>query len=1113
MYRNCFNSPITFFLILLVGLFSLTQSPSVARAEEAEEPARTIYIPYEELEKVFAKKGEGVFLPWAEFQRLWNAAQKGAPVPIKPVKPPVPYAITAGSYVGVAKDKVVTFEVTYDVEVFGEQWSQVPLPLMGVAITEKWKIAGPDAEKATIITGNPGYTLLAPAKGKYTVTLHFVAPVSTAPGKRAFTFHCPKSPVSRLELRIPDPEAKVAVQPNLAVSSTVEDDTTRVLAFVGATNMVNVQWEPKPVEDVVREAVYFAERYDRFGLEEGQLRIDAAFRLAIPQGKLDKIHVRIPEGLQLVSLPTEHIKGWEQGPAQIGGVDYPHVLTLNLVEPLGQGYNFNIGGVLDMAEELDALTLPDIFVIGAERETGFITITNHARLLIKLKSKSGVAQVSPKEVTPQAGRFSFQPSHPPVFAFKYFKHPTAITLGLERVHAKITATNGYLVWADVDKLVIHQSLALNVQKVGTFRFRVLVPAGVQFKEITNNRAAIDGNPVVKAVENGSEITFVTRQKITHTDPQQTFNIQVRYEAPFGLEDAEPAFDLPILRVADVHREKGYIGVGSAPALRLMAQEDSIAGLEPAAVNRGRIPQSAPGATFAYVYDLLETTQQRPAGRIGVTQKSSRTTAQVATSVTVTKNQYMLFSTLSYTTQFAPAREFFFAVPAEIPEESVEIKVDSDAFVTKISEEGGYRVHKVTKQTPLLGTTRVTVAYTHRFEEAGLEQGLTVSVPDVKAHTVYHQTRHLAVQKDPHVEVDIQDAEGLEQIDVTELSSISSLAGKKTDLAFRYTAHDKPSTLTLGARRYQYEKPSELLITGVRAVTTVSNDTSARTQVTYQLKNKTHQYLPIALPSGAKLLELKVNGQEGQAVKGDGPVTHQIKLPPGQTDVVTIVLTYQHSLSDTDEMPAFGTLEAALPNLRGLPASEAVWELYLPQPMHYYDVAGNFKVQAGESDLSGAAQRAYVGLFGTFVDLSTGTKAAADKTGGAEESYRKLTVTRTLGGDGSAMISFASPDVLLIFFLVGFILFAAIGFALTRFGKSHWVAYALTVGLAAVAMAAMAPLTLFAAAAGAFDAAAIVALVGLARWLITGLLAEAMGLAEKRRPTPAADVSVGGLDDE
>src|SRR5438552_1667893 len=67
---------------------------------------RTVYVPYEKLKETFEKEGRGVFLPYEEFLKLWNAGQPKEKPP-EEIKPPADAVIAGGSYVGIAKETAV----------------------------------------------------------------------------------------------------------------------------------------------------------------------------------------------------------------------------------------------------------------------------------------------------------------------------------------------------------------------------------------------------------------------------------------------------------------------------------------------------------------------------------------------------------------------------------------------------------------------------------------------------------------------------------------------------------------------------------------------------------------------------------------------------------------------------------------------------------------------------------------------------------------------------------------------------------------------------------------------------------------------------------------------
>ena len=102
------------FLSLFAVLLFLAVPPMLAQDGEekpleekpiAEKPApdgalsgdQKIYVPFKNLKDVFEKEGQGVFVPFEEFLRLWEGNLDRRPVP---EKPPVPYLVTRARYEG-----------------------------------------------------------------------------------------------------------------------------------------------------------------------------------------------------------------------------------------------------------------------------------------------------------------------------------------------------------------------------------------------------------------------------------------------------------------------------------------------------------------------------------------------------------------------------------------------------------------------------------------------------------------------------------------------------------------------------------------------------------------------------------------------------------------------------------------------------------------------------------------------------------------------------------------------------------------------------------------------------------------------------------------------------
>ena len=142
----------------------------------------TVYVPYEKLKEIFEKEGRGIFLPYEEFLRLWHAAQPKPPEP-PPDEPPAPAVIRGGSYKGSVSGDVVRFDVTYEMDALKKGWSELPIPLTGVAL-ESVELSSPGAMFSA--KGN-AYRVLFPAPGHYQAKLRFSVRVSQQPGRKTIS--------------------------------------------------------------------------------------------------------------------------------------------------------------------------------------------------------------------------------------------------------------------------------------------------------------------------------------------------------------------------------------------------------------------------------------------------------------------------------------------------------------------------------------------------------------------------------------------------------------------------------------------------------------------------------------------------------------------------------------------------------------------------------------------------------------------------------------------------------------------------------------------------------------------------------------------------------------
>ena len=176
------------------------------------ERERRVYVPFDELEKVFKDGGKGVFLPYREFLELWNELSLKREEDDKP--PPAEAVIAKAEYTGRVEGDSVVLDAKITAESFKKGWVLLPLtekaaPGIGEATTGK----------AVLRSRADGSDLMLPEKGVYEITLKIYAPIIRSGGKSRVTLNLPRAAVSRLNITVPGEGLEFELTPAAAFTA------------------------------------------------------------------------------------------------------------------------------------------------------------------------------------------------------------------------------------------------------------------------------------------------------------------------------------------------------------------------------------------------------------------------------------------------------------------------------------------------------------------------------------------------------------------------------------------------------------------------------------------------------------------------------------------------------------------------------------------------------------------------------------------------------------------------------------------------------------------------------------------------------------------------------
>lgn len=895
--------------ICATGVFA-QEKPDTPEPPPVVVRERTVYVPYEKLQETFEKEGRGVFLPYEEFLKLWNAAQPKK-VEKGEVKPPTDAAVTGGAYAGQAGEKAVRFEVTFTVRALAEQWAEVPLPLKNVAV-ETVKVSDP---AAVFAPKGDGYVLIAPKPGEYTVTLAFSVRVEESPGRRRIAFGIPPTAVSRLEMELPGKDLRVEVEPKMAATVTeAQGENTKLMAFVGNASDVAVTW--RPPEDKVEkgEALVIASQAVQAELGERILRLNTACAYRIERQETDTFRVKLPGDMRLLSVKGENIREWttEDG-----------ALVVRLHSAVKDNYALALRFERILEKTPDELNVPFPATVGTLREDGYVTISNEPALRVRVDAATGLSQIDPREL-PQAMR-----SEQLLAGFRYLAHPLSLKLKIERVQPQVRSQMSSLASLGLDEDVLSGWVDFQIAKVGIFTVKLKFPARWEVASVGEKDTVEDFQV---ATEGGFKLLTVNLKNQALGE----FRLPFRLTASGSAAPGEAVLD--VIQVLDTQQDRGLFGVSAPKAFKLTTiDRTKMASGNVQLLRANGLPSPADhDMPLAYTY-----TQTPASVKVALERRKTEIRVTGFHVVTVADSGLKISHELKYFIEFAATDRIVFSLPKEL-DDVFHVKCANLKEKKRLKEADDRSFWELTLQDKLLGTLSVLITHEKDLKNVESDQTHDVAIPMVRAEDVESQQGYVTVCKDGSLEIEPQTPKNLEAIEAVQLPG--DLRRPNLYLPYRYFQPDYGLTLKL--KRHNTVELTKTIVDLLRMTAVVSREKKMIVRAVFFVETRGEQFLELELPEGSQIRALAVN---------QTPVT-----PKQRRDGVTLIelagggvgkpfpvdLVYAQSLEkEGGPMGATGSLELAGPTVRssvqaGVPVNKIEFDLFLPEDYSYWSFSGS-----------------------------------------------------------------------------------------------------------------------------------------------------------------------------
>jgi hypothetical protein len=932
---------ITACLLFLVAnaAFALQETePAVTNGE------RTIYIPYDKLKEVFEREGRGVFLPYEQFQKLWNEARSAAKKPNPDVSPVSVILVSAENTATIEKE-VMVVRALLNVELLQPGWQKIPLHLNDAAILT----ATVDKEPARIVHDPAtGYSLLFQNKEtkptRIQVDLEYAKAYDKTPGQNSVSFLAPQAPVNKWLIRIPESGVKVQVDPMLATTETPaktssEPDKTKgteVLAFVGASPTIRIRWVPKSEGATGMAPLASVQMQHRIAIEEGMARTTAQFLYTVDRSELTQLSIALPPELKVINVFDPNVRKWsvEAGNAERKGAPK---LIVELFEPAKQSQNL----VVEMESTLDArtgtvLSIANFDCLDANRQQGVVAVRVGQGLRAEPTERKGLMQLDPAELPQPLAKEAW------TFAYRFTSVPYDVKLKLDKVLPTIRVEQFVEAFVEPQSLTLDLTSTHKIENAGVFQLEFEVPADFELLQVSGRGAADIEAASIDAYRfsNDSKTRLVVS-----LNRRALGQVGTRIQLRRILDDPNlltptgtgSTIAIPVPRSAGDYVQwiEGSISIYAPESLRINPKEK--VGVRDGAATelRAKWPkasmerQSQLNEILILAHAIepvslsLEVERKKPFVTVRQMLDAMVEPGSVKfTSTLFTKVQYSSLATLRLDVPEAIAKEIRIATPG-IRETTITPPPTDLA--------AGYVAWELVGDSPWLGERTVQLGWQLRLDGLEIGKRIKIDIPRLNPRNVDQAWGQVVLNRKDSIDLQLEDgSSGLRPID----PRYDLMPGTTFPDATRAFEYQSDWTMQIAATRYALEQVKQTSIERafVRAVVTRSNRIGVH--ATYRMRNA-RQRLSLQLPEGAEFdsQPLLINGQTASLERGSA---NQLYIPLAGNDptqALLVELRYttpgDHNQIDLPVFPDAPAVQTAylgvfLPKERTLLASNGPW---------------------------------------------------------------------------------------------------------------------------------------------------------------------------------------------
>lgn len=853
-------------------------------------------------EAAIATAGDGghVELPRDVYDRLIAAARPQGVVPR-----PVPAAFTLGNAEVTVEatardDGSVSAAVSVDlaIEVLDEDWVLVPVLALGTPVAEA-RVGGAEVQ---LVASPLGLAWATRGRGKYQMSLRYQVDAARSQDGLSLAVATPAAASMRLVARLPQPDLDVSVVPAAGVSRRRRGEQTEITATLPTTNAVQIAWRLPRGEDHAMSRARYSGRLDGDVLTfEGRFDVEVLVDGAVSLDLLPR-HVTLRE----VSVDGEAaailVRG-ERFATLVRGRGR-HTVSVGFQVPVVRG-----DGPPQATVDIPAVPVSrfDLVLPGRKDVTS-----------------TGAASVATRVAAGETQATIFAPMCPRLT----FSWTEAVP---EQLATEVRANAGvyHLARAEEGVLFVRALVRYEISRGEASVVHLRLPEGVQVERVADLAPVGAAGTVADwrlgpAADGGRTVTIYLNRPLTGE-----LTLAVDYDRPLAGPGALP---LPLVSAPDAQRRRGMIALLQGRELGLEPVRAAEAALTRVGENQlpafVRAQLELPVAhTFKYVESpVFEVAPAVPERRVG------RFDATVDTLVSLGEVTLEATATIEVDVKSGGIETLQLSLPPGVTLLGLSGPSIRNHEAAGSGEDGAAaQTIDIAFTQAMEGQLRVEV----RYEQILAADAESVAVPTVRVLGAEVEQGRIAVEALAAVEIQATGAEHLTVLDPGDLPRQLLLrTSNPILLAYKYVRAEPRPSLRLAVERHQLLGVQEAVIDQAEYKTLITKGGMAVTTARFLVRNSRKQFLRLALPPGARVWSVFVDGRpEKPALAGDtaGAQAAEVLIKiKNATDGFPVEVVYEVA---GDALGSIGSIETRLPQPDIL-VTDSHWDVFLPADLRY-----------------------------------------------------------------------------------------------------------------------------------------------------------------------------------